>query len=691
MAAELKFLIDGLDRGQPLNPEDFGISITEDTTIGARIVSFDNELIFGGDVFTYLYTKLATSGYCELVRVSVQYICASGTWERLVDGYIIATECIFSLDKCEVKTKIYDETFSTKINNNKGIPFSMQLTRSKNDTPITPPSIYQLWVFRPQPTVSFYPPAFGYTVYDVFAHLINCMSDGLIDFDSNYFAATYPQNEVPFYTSGESIRIKQRTQVLATFEDLYAALRSKLNLGMGFEKQANGRPLLRIELASYFQQSTASANLYDQPDIEMQFDTSRLYQAADFGNELVLEAGQCDNGDTSCEFIQTPFRGFRSERFGFIGECNTSNILQLKTNQIVFDTNVIQDIVQFNNEGYDTNGVVIMADWDGFYGAFTARAKIYDPYGIGNAIYNGPFTNEFVSANWLSGYPNSLESFFEGFNPTSATGLLRFDNTLGNIIVNQFSVVNAPTLNTLSGLSAHYFIYLDPITNPGNFTQPVPGTYEYYKVANVGIYTVNAGLVLGEYLDPTLNTPITFAAGRGVALMIKRFDAGFNLLETRQIGGSDPAAPGQPAWYEINNEVFVCEAGDLIAIDIGVQATATAPFPNVIQPFLRFGSGFQNTTLPSAFSYFSVIGVPLTPTTLEPVDINDVQAYLYKFKRPLTMAEINAITSETSKPILLGRKDDVLAVSPTYIKAINIESVMRKNAQFELRSNKLLP
>jgi len=55
------------------------------------------------------------------------------------------------------------------------------------------------------------------------------------------------------------------------------------------------------------------------------------------------------------------------------------------------------------------------------------------------------------------------------------------------------------------------------------------------------------------------------------------------------------------------------------------------------------------------------------------------------------MAEINAITSETSQPIQLGRKDDSIAVIDTYIKNIQIESVMRKNAQFELRSNKLLP
>jgi hypothetical protein len=332
-----------------------------------------------------------------------------------------------------------------------------------------------------------------------------------------------------------------------------------------------------------------------------------------------------------------------------------------------------------------------MSNWDGFYGVNTARARGYDPYGVGNSIYNGPFRNEVVSANWLSGYPNSLQSFFEGFNPNTATGSLRFDNTLANQIVNQFSVVNAPTQNTLSGLLSHYFIWLDPIVNPGNFTQPVPGTYEYYSVANPGIYTVSAGLVLDEYLDPVTFLPVGNAMGRQVKLMIKRFDGGLNLLETRFITGSDFAVPGQPAWYDIIGETFICEAGDLIAVDIGISATATAPLPNVIQRFLRFGSGFQNSTLPSAFSYFSVLGVPFTPQTLDPVNIDDVQAYLYKFKRPLTMAEINAITSETSKPIQLGRRDDSLAVIDTYIKNIQIESVMRKAAQFELRSNKLLP
>ena len=90
-------------------------------------------------------------------------------------------------------------------------------------------------------------------------------------------------------------------------------------------------------------------------------------------------------------------------------------------------------------------------------------------------------------------------------------------------------------------------------------------------------------------------------------------------------------------------------------------------------------------------SYFQGFGQPLVPLELEAVDINDVKAYTYKFDRPLSMQEINAITSEPSKPILLGRKDDPVATIPTYIQNINIQSVMRKNTQFELRSNKLLP
>ena len=120
-----------------------------------------------------------------------------------------------------------------------------------------------------------------------------------------------------------------------------------------------------------------------------------------------------------------------------------------------------------------------------------------------------------------------------------------------------------------------------------------------------------------------------------------------------------------------------CNQGDQVVADITGASTV--------------GNQIETIQIAAGNSYFNGNGTNFQEPELQPVDINDVQAYLYKFKRPLSMAEINAITAETSKPIQLGRRDDSLAVIDTYIKNIQIESVMRKTAQFELRSNKLLP
>jgi hypothetical protein len=418
MASELKFLIDNLDRGQPLNPEDFGINITEDDTIGARIVSFDNELIFGGDVFGYLYAKLETSGYCELVRVQVQYLCESnGIWERLVDGYIIATESNFLLDRCQVKTKVYDETFSTKINNNKSIPFSLRLTTSKNGTPITPPTIRRLDIFDPA-MGTWYPNfTYGYGVYDVFAHLVNCMSDGLVDFASNLFDYTDPTNDIPVYTQGNVLRTRTDIEMSATFEQLYLTLKQKLNLGMGFERQANGRPLLRIEPVSYFQQSTASVNLYDQPDIEMKFDVSRLYASVNFGSSPYLFPNECNGGEGFCLFPQPVFQGFRDESFGFVGECNTSNVLNLKTSDVVFDHNVIEDILRFQSQDHELSPIIIQSDYRSRFAPNSFSARVYNLAGLTIPFYNLNFSNESVSGNWLNGFPNSLQGVRPYINP----------------------------------------------------------------------------------------------------------------------------------------------------------------------------------------------------------------------------------------------------------------------------------
>jgi len=676
MAVELKFVIDGLDRGQPLNPEEFAITINTEDSIGARVVSFGNDLIFGGDVYDYLYTKLEVSGYCELVRLSVQYKCAAGTWEPLVDGYIIVTECLFILDKCEVKTKMYDETFSTKINNNKSIPFSLDLTTTKNGQPIVPPTLRRLEIFNPATGIFEILCAYGYPVYDVFKHLIGCMSDNLVDFESNYFKVVKPDPNVPAYTVGKSLRTRTIQQTSATFESLYAAMRSKLNLGMGFEKQANGRPLLRIEPIAYFQQSNPSANLYDQPGIEMSFDRTMLYQAVDFGNEVVLEAQECDGGNTPCTFTQTPFRGFRNETFGFVGECNTSAKLNLQTPAIIFDANAIEDVIRFAVEDYDNDNFIIQTRFLDFGpNPDVLLAQQYDPYGLGQAIYNGNFANNVVSSNWLSGYPNSLYSFLEEpWNPIDTQFFCEmtfFNNP------NQDFEVNWPAYTSFTSWNGVFPQWLEINDNGNNFNSTT------YTVPYTGVYTFSCQFVLSFF--PKIWESYCYA-------VIEHYDSGGTLIQAYDGTVSFKQASVLSAGILVPfvSETFICNQGDLVRTNVYASAHDTTTFPNPTNVTLirEWTDTLNNITYDS---YFIGGGVPFVPLELEAIDINDVKAYTYKFDRPLSMQEINAITSEPSKPIMLGRKDDPVATIPTYIQNINIQSVMRKNTQFELRSNKLLP
>ena len=90
------------------------------------------------------------------------------------------------------------------------------------------------------------------------------------------------------------------------------------------------------------------------------------------------------------------------------------------------------------------------------------------------------------------------------------------------------------------------------------------------------------------------------------------------------------------------------------------------------------------------YSEFFGSGVPFGQTDLQPVDPNLIRNVLYKFDRPLTMVEINNILNATSNPISIGRRDDPLSTIPAHIKSINIDSVIKQTAKFDLRSNKIL-
>jgi hypothetical protein len=668
MAVDIQFLVNGEDRGQPLNAKDFGVSITESVDINARIVTFDNELIFGNDMYTYLFNLLSDTGFCNLVNVEVDYEC-DGAWVKLANGYIVVSECSFDLDKCQVKTKLYDDTFSTRINNNKSIPFSLSIGTTKNGSIITPPPINLCRFYNPV-TGSYEIENVGITpVYLAFKHLVACMSDNLVDFESSLFyweAGTSYLNTF-VVTNGQALRTRNAQETVISFETLFIALKKKLNLGMAFERQTNGRPLLRIELESYFYQSNPDVNLYDQPSIQLNFDKERLYQAVNFGGNPFLEREQCNNGTTSCTFTQTPFRGFRDETFGFGGECNTSAILDLLSNDVIFDTNVIEDIFRFNIDSYDTNPIIVDVRYYSSDGVFEANQ--FDPYLIGQKVYNGSLRNIFVSSNWLNGYPNSLFSFLTSPTfPNDPKVEVRTNYSPLPTFPIQYTIFNSYLAET--GL---YITFPTNVINPFGFYAT-----DSYTVPYTGIYTA-AALVHLKDLGSS-------SGGEHEGFVTIRHETSDETL-IQAYNGPAVIEPSYSIISASHAVTFLANQGDLIRVDVSARARFANFGPQPISNAVTDGVNTYYTRL-------DVIGAVLNPDNpdeeLDPVNIDDVRAFLYNFERPLTMAEIQLMLDNTSKPIAFGRHDDPLRVIEGFIKKVNIPSITRQKASIELKSNRLL-
>ena len=662
MAIEIKFLLDGIDRGQPLNADDFGFSINEDDSIESRIVSFNNDLFFDGTAYQYLFNKVVDRTFCQLVKVQVQYRCQN-SWERLVDGYIVVTETSFDLDKCRVKTKLYDESFSTKINNNKGIPFSLSSVITKNLQPIVPPARRLIKMFNPASPIGVFDRGRGVTVFDAFTHLVGCMSDNLVDFVSDFFYAEPNDADIVCITNGRSIRTNQDIEIVVTFEQLYKELKAKYNLGIGFFKQANNRPAIRIEPIEYFFQLNPSASLIDQPSIDFKFDSQKIYAAVQFGSNPVLESNESNSQNDppqSLTFTQTPFRGFRKERFGFTGECNTSNILNVETTEIIFDTNVIEDIIRFDNNSHDLSNIILQVIYFAGVTPFF-EAKRYDPYGIGQDVFNGGFTNDEVSERWLNGYPSSLYSFLEEpFDPVTT----EFRAQMLNVPLQTFEA-NDVSQTTFSQFVGDFIEFNNEIIDNGNNFN-----LTRYVVPFTGEYTFSLQLIRTGIGSTSVGNVDQFA-------IIRHLDSNENPINTYN-GAIVTALYGSFSICTVTCS-FIANQGDRVVADMSAQVfNGTGIAIDIADNF-----GGEVT-------FFEGSGLPLAPEELEAVNTEDLRTFLYEFERPLSMNEITSIINQTSSPIELGRTEDSLAVIDGYIKTMQVDSVTRQNAKFVLKSNEIL-
>jgi hypothetical protein len=664
MAQKIRFRLDDTIYNGIANAEDFGVTISEDTVLNFRFVSFDNELTFVTDAFQYLDGLIGGTCGCGLVDVTVEYLCSSQSWQRLCTGYIILSECITDMDKCKIRTKVYDNTFSTLINNNKSIPFSVRSTLTKNLIPLSSvPDWFVMDMFVPA-TGSYDTTNFIYTVRveDAIKHIVKCMTDDRVDCVAPVFASGQYENLM--ILNGSAIGAPQvRVETIISYESLYVALSSKLRLGMKTTLQDNGRPLLTIDYASVIDAQANTIEIPSVAGVTKKTDTTMLYASVRFGNSSFFEQWECNGGDTPCTFTQTPFRGYRDEVFGLLGDCNTSTQLNLLTNEVIFDTNIIEDIFVWGNRGYDTNGIIINCENSVI--PIIKRAKRGDPYAIGQTVYNADFTNSEVAANWINGMPNSLAFYGQDFAAADVDFSYQADNT-----PEMFYEVIFATPTSYVGFNGDFPVVGDAVISNPNYLLG-----RTFRVPVTGAYTFFARLIIKKRGIDAFYQRVAFTS-------IMHYNSTDDLI-TQYNGIPEQGANTVSLFPEIT-VTFICNEGDLIRCNssgyVTTDTTRTYVIPN------SEIDGFGN----EVFSVFRGTGVPLTETELQPFDPCDYKRNLYDFERALTMQEIQALMDNPSAPVKFSRTSNINAGASGVSSKIAIESIIRQKANFTIRSNKNL-
>lgn len=661
MAQELRFKLDGTVYQGIANPEDFGVTIAEEPTLQYRFVSYDNDLRFVGDAYAYLNGLIEGSCGCDLVDVTVEYLCSSGTWTRLCTGYIILAECITNLDRCTITTKLYDNTFATLINNNKKIPFSLRSEITKNLQPVTPPEYFRVNLFVPA-TGAYIIDAndllYGIRVEDAFIHLVSCMTDNRVDVSAPAFASGTFENLM--IMNGRQIKTNLPVETIISFEQLFLALYSKLNISLSSTLQANGRPLLTIDFANNINNQSNTIDLISLSGVVRKQDTSRLYSSVNFGNQDFYEQWQCNNGDNACTFAQTPFKGFRDEVFGLLGECNNDTQLDLLTKDVIFDTNIIEDIYVWGNESFDDNPVLINC---GNILATVRFALQGDPYGIGQTVYNADFTNEETAQYWIGGIPNSLQSYIQGFDDADT----QFAYDLNAAPVQTWEAI-FPTYTSFSQFNRDFIVFSDAVIANTSFIDN-----KTFVVPYSGIYSFTSTVVLDG--DAIPDSRAGFAS-------ILRYNSNDEYIEQRN-GTIVTGLNIDSLLLQVTGE-FVCEAGDLIRADASVALLSAGP--PVTQTILD-----QDTIGGGLFvSQFGGSGQAFEPSELQPYDPCDFKKYLYDFEQPLTMEQIEDILTLPSGRVRMSREESLLNGITGTINNLTVNSVIRQKGQFTLRSNQAL-
>lgn len=599
----IQFLLDDVIYDAPKGWEEIETSIKRDFEYNAVLANQDTTIDFSGDAYDYLYTKLKTEGFCTKVKFEIRISADGLTYRTLLRGNLFVSDIEFNERTCIATCKIEDNSYYAMINNNKQLATALDSGLSKNGVAISTPPVYVV-DFQNIKTLTIARTVNCYRVYDAFEYLIKFMSDGRLQFASDYLQTTSfnsidEGSPLGFgwkglcITTGINIRngvgTNDFTQSQFSFDDLWKEINRRIPLVLIVENPYSENPTIRIENRDY---QYTNANIFTATDVYeviSKVDTRNIFAKINVGSSVVTDQGLFPE--------QIHFFGFGTEEYNVQGECNIDTTLDLGT-EWATSSNVIAEALN-GNQDYDSNLFLIETEY------FTATTGItwnYNNLGlITNVVYyyNTNLANNYILSRYRGGIPGDLVKY------TGPKGEGEFKaNEQTAYAIGALTTMNFT--NVIFNTGSHY-------DGNNKFTGPLAGVYTF----NITLNAISTGY-----------TTSMQSCSIGIYAFI--YDAGGTLQSNEQFGNLITMNDANPVQGYNQTISLILNDGWYVIF----KAQKTASIPGILATF-------------QAGSILECVDNSIGGGVFLQVDKADFPIYLYEMTYPMCQDEFDTIMANT--------------------------------------------
>jgi len=489
----IQFLLDDVQYDAPKGWEEIETTIKRDFQYNSVLANQDTDVDFSGEAYNYLYTKLRTEGFCSKVKFEIRISSDDLTFRTLLRGNLFVSDIQFNERTCIATCKIEDNSYYAMINNNKSLATTLDSGLSKNGVAITVPPVYQVDFQNILTLAIARADVKCYRVYDAFEYLIKFMSDGRLQFASDYlqttsFTSIDEGDPLGFgwkglcITTGINIRVGTTVNDFSlsqfSFDDLWKEVSRRIPLVLIVENPYSEYPTIRIENRDY---QYTNANIFTATDVYeviSKVDTRNIFAKISVGSSVVTDQGLFPE--------QIAFFGFGPEEYNVQGECNIDTTLELGTDWAT-SSNVIAQCLN-GAQDYDSNLFLIETEYLTSTTGITWNAN---NIGLINPpvpqYFNTNLANNYILSRYRGGIPGNVVKY----TGVKGDGEFQATNT-SSYAVGVLTAMDFP--NVIFNNGGHY-------DGTNKFTAPITGVYTFNlqgSVVTAG-YTGLGTCVVGLY------------------------------------------------------------------------------------------------------------------------------------------------------------------------------------------------